>query len=309
MGHLKRRDFVKGSTLASTALALSPSSIFTRSLSSGEKKIPICGHLWVYASNFPPNWDCTPILENVFADFQYAGLYGVELMEGQLRHEDAVERIKGYIKKYGVKVSGSSYGVGFGMWDIKQHKAILDDLSVVLPRLSALGGKTFGISVGHKKEGLKTASELDAQAELLLKVRQQCDEQGIEANLHNHTYEVENDMHDLKATLERIPDMALGPDVNWLVRAGVDPVEFIKTYGKQMVYIHLRDQYQDGTWTEYVGQGATDFNAIAKALQETGFKGPAGIELAFPNGFEPEYPLKETWKKSRKYVQQTFGWV
>ncbi|MEO0571661.1 MAG: sugar phosphate isomerase/epimerase, partial [Bacteroidota bacterium] len=268
----------------------------------------ISGHLWVYASNFPPNWDCTPILESVFADFQYAGLYGVELMEGQLRHGDAVKRIKGYIKKYNVKVSGSSYGVGFNMWDITEHKAILEDLKVVLPRLADIGGKTFGISVGHKKEGLKTASELDAQAELLLKIRRQCEAFGIEANLHNHTYEVENDMHDLKGTLARIPDFKLGPDINWLVRAGVNPVEFIKTYGKQIVYLHIRDQYQDGSWTEYVGQGATNFMAIAKALQETNFEGSAAIELAFPNDFEPEYPLRDTWKKSREYVQRTFGW-
>lgn len=125
MKYLKRRTFIKQASLATTALALGPSTITAQPFKAIEKKIKLCGHLWVYASNYPPNWDCTPILENVFADFQYAGLYGVELMEGQLRHDDAVERIKGYIDKYSVKVSGSSYGVGFGMWDAKQHKTIL----------------------------------------------------------------------------------------------------------------------------------------------------------------------------------------
>ena len=308
MNHLKRRDFVKGTAVASAAIVVCPAPILSPSLFSEESKVPISGHLWVYASNFPPSWDCTPILEDIFADFQYAGLYGVELMEGVLRHADAVDRIKGYINKYGVKVSGSSYGVGFGMWDIAQHKAILDDLDVVLPRLAEVGGKTFGISVGHKNKGLKTDRELDAQAELLLKVRRQCELLGIEANLHNHTNEVENDMHDLKGTLERIPDFKLGPDLNWLIRAGVDPVDFIHTYGQQIVYLHIRDQYNDGTWTEYVGQGTTDFKAIAGSLQEIDFKGSAAIELAFPNDFEPEYELRDTWKKSRQYVQQTFGW-
>ena len=308
MGHLKRRDFVKRSALASTGLALCPTPIFSSSLFSEKMKVPISGHLWVYASNFPPHWDCTPILEEVFADFQYAGLYGVELMEGQLRHDDAVERINGYIKKYGVKVSGSSYGVGFGMWDVKQHSAILEDLNVVLPRLAAVGGKTFGISVGQKTQGLKTDAELDAQAELLLKVKRRCEDLGIEPNLHNHTHEIEDDMHDLKGTLKRIPDLKLGPDLNWLIRAGVDPVDFIETYGNQMVYLHIRDQYKDGTWTEYVGQGVTDFKTIAETLQETGFNGSAGIELAFPNDFKPEYQLRDSWKKSREYVQQTFGW-
>lgn len=135
-----------------------------------------------------------------------------------------------------------------------------------------------------------------------------CNDHGIVPNLHNHTYEVENDLHDLKGTLARIPDIKLGPDLNWLIRAGVDPVSFINTYGRQMVYLHIRDQYADGNWTEYVGQGVTDFRAIAKALNEQGFQGSAGIELAFPANFEPQNPLKTDWKLSREYVVKTFGW-
>ena len=93
-----------------------------------------------------------------------------------------------------------------------------------------------------------------------------------------------------------------------LVRAGVDPVWFVKTYGHQMVYMHIRDQYKDGTWTEYVGEGVTDFPAIAAALRSVDFKGRAAVELAFPQGFVPLYPLAEDWKRSREYVQSTFGW-
>ena len=102
-------------------------------------------------------------------------------------------------------------------------------------------------------------------------------------NLHNHTYEVENDMHDLKGTLARIPDVKLGPDLNWLVRAGVDPVSFIKTYGKQIVFLHLRDQKADGKWSEAMGEGNTDYVAIGKALQEVKFSGRRG-DRAGPRG-------------------------
>ena len=115
-------------------------------------------------------------------------------------------------------------------------------------------------------------------------------------------------MHDLKGTLARIPDFKLGPDLNWLIRAGVDPIWFIKTYGHQMVYMHLRDQYQDGTWTEYLGQGATDFPGIAKAIKDIDFKGRAAIELAFPQNFVPKYPLAKDWKRSRGYLTTVFGW-
>jgi sugar phosphate isomerase/epimerase len=85
-------------------------------------------------------------------------------------------------------------------------------------------------------------------------------------------------------------------------------VEFIENYGEKMVYLHIRDQYQNGEWTEYVGQGDTDFERIGQALKAVNFSGMAAIELAFPNDFESEFPLKEDWKKSKEFIWQTFGW-
>ncbi|WP_273565516.1 sugar phosphate isomerase/epimerase family protein [Maribacter halichondriae] len=305
---LNRRSFVKKSSLGVGSILLAPSLVMSSSTCGKlANDIPVNAHLWVYASKFPPNWDCTPVLNTVFSDLSYAGIKGVEIMEGQLRHDDSVERLNGLIKKYNLPVSGSSYGVGFNMWDASQHQKIMDDIKIVVPRLAQVGGKTFGISVGGKK-GLKTEAELDAQADILKKIRTICNENGFEANLHNHTYEVENDMHDLKGTLKRIPDFKLGPDLNWLIRGGIDPVEFITTYGKQIVYLHIRDQYQDGTWSEYLGQGDTDFEPIAEVLKAQNFNGQAAIELAFPNDFEPKNELKEDWKMSREFVQKTFGW-
>jgi sugar phosphate isomerase/epimerase len=268
-------------------------------------KIKVNAHLWVYASKYPPKWDSTPDLESVFSDMHYAGIDGVELMDINLRHDNAVQNLSTLIQKYHLPVSGTSYGAN--MWDRNEHKAILEDVTIIVTRLHQLKGKTFGISVGDARH-LKTEDELDAQASLLKQIIAICNDNGIEANLHNHTYEVENAMHDLKGTLARIPGIKLGPDLNWLIRAGINPVDFINTYGNQMVYMHLRDQYADGSWTEYLSQGVTDFTAIAQALKAQNFKGNAAIELAFPAGFTPVNPLKEDWKKSRDYVRHVFGW-
>ena len=271
----------------------------------GPEQVKVNAHLWVYASKYPPHWDSTPDLEKIFADMSYAGMAGVERMEINLRHDDAVKKLNHLIKKYNLPVSGTSYGAN--MWDVNQHKAILEEIVVVTSRLKQVGGTTFGISVGDAGH-VKSERELDAQAGLLQKILVICDEKGIQANLHNHTYEVENDMHDLKGTLARLPGIKLGPDLNWLVRAGINPVDFIKTYGRHMVYMHLRDQYADGRWTEYLGQGVTSFNDIAQALKAQNFGGNAAIELAFPAGFNPVNPLKEDWKLSRLYVKKVFGW-
>jgi sugar phosphate isomerase/epimerase len=299
-----RRNFLKNTGYAAGAAMLAsvlPKDLFA--VVNPNNQVPVSGHLWVYASKYPPDWDCTPIMETVFSDFKYAGMQGVEVMEPHLRHKDAVPYFKELIHKYSMPVTGSSY---YGdMWDKNKKQYLIDDVSLVVERLHQIGANNFGITVGDAARP-KTEPELDAQADLLKEIINICDKNNIVGFLHNHTFEVNNGMHDLKGTLARIPDIKLGPDMNWLIRGGVDPVWFIETYGHQMVYLHIRDQYADGKWTEYVGQGVTDFPAIAKALHKINFKGRAAIELAFDT--DPVNLVREDWKISRQYVSKVFGW-
>lgn len=299
-----RRNFFKTSGTLAGALALN--QLLNENLFAANNtllKVPVYAHLWVYASRYPPDWDCTPILNDVFSDLKYAGLEGVELMEVLLRHDDAITRLNDLIHKYELPVTGTSY---YGnMWNRNEHNKILEDIEFVVERLHTVGGTMLGITVGDAGR-IKTEEELDAQAELLKKIIVVCNKNKVEPNLHNHTFEVTNGLHDLKGTLKRIPDIKLGPDLNWLVRAGVDPVWFIKTYGHQMIYMHIRDQRADGKWTEVVGEGVTDFPPIVKALKEINYHHKAAIELAFDE--PPKNPVREDWKKSREYVRKTFGW-
>jgi sugar phosphate isomerase/epimerase len=301
-----RRDFLKKSSLCLAGIFL-PASFHKQALAKALTpfKAKISAHLWVYASAHPPTWDATPDLEKIFSDLHLAGYDGLELMDVILKHDDAVEHLSRLQKQFDLPVTGSSYSAA--MWDATKHDEILSDVTLVVKRLGQLGGKTLGISVGAAGRA-KTEAEFDAQAKILRSIVTLCGDSGVVANLHNHTYEVENGMHDLKGTLARIPDMKLGPDLNWLVRANVDPVAFIKTYGKQIVYLHIRDQYQNGVWTEYVGEGVTDFPAIAQALRSVNFRGRAAVELAFPDNYVPKYTLTEDWKRSRQYIQTVFGW-
>ena len=297
-----RRSFVKTSAyLAGGALLTQLAGCATK-IPAGNK-VPLYAHLWVYASRYPPNWDCTPILDEVFSELKFAGLQGVEMMEINFRHNDIVSRLKELIQKYSLPVTGISY---YGnMWNKAEGPMILEDVDLVTQRLSAVGGTMLGITVGDAKH-VKTEDELDTQGELLKKIMTICAKNKIEPNLHNHTFEVNNNMHDFKGIISRVPELKLGPDLNWLVRGGVDPVWFIKTYGHKMVYMHLRDQDAKGVWTEALGEGVIDFPAIAKALKEINYHGKAAIELAFDK--PPVKPVKENWKKSRDYVKKVFGW-
>lgn len=268
------------------------------------KKVLVGAHPWVYAAK-QPKYDIYPILDQIFADMSYAGIKGIELMHTALHPPGAVERIAELSRRYRLPVIGTSFHGN--MWDRARHAEILADAERIIPRLAKLGGFTLGTSVGSTGK-IKTAEQLDAQAELLRKIIALAKEHGVVLNLHNHTYEVEHNLHDLKGTLARIPDVKLGPDLNWLVRGGVDPVKFIREYGDRIVFLHLRDQKANGKWSEAMGEGDMDYAAIGKALREVGFHGPAVIELAHEADFKPTRPLRESLKMSRQYVRKTLGY-
>lgn len=304
-GTFSRRTF-----LTSSAVAVAAGTLTRRwaggkdSVAAGKKKVVVGGHLWVYAAT-QPRYDPFPVLETVFADLSYAGIEAVELMERALRHDDAVERIGELSQKYKLPVLGTSFEGD--MWNRAAHTAILEDAETVVARLAKLGGRTFGTSVGRTPNP-KTPEQLDAQAEMLKKITALCAAHGIALNLHNHTYEVENNEHDLKGTLARVPDAKLGPDLNWLLRAGVDPVDFIRRHGRRIIFLHLRDQRADGKWSEAMGEGNMDYAAIGRELEKVNFSGDAVIELAHERDFKLTRPMRESWKMSREYVRKTLGY-
>ena len=267
-------------------------------------KIEVGAHPWVYAAT-QPDYDIFPILDQIFSDMSFAGMDGIELMHTALRPPSTVERIGELSKRYRLPVIGTSFDGA--MWDRRQHQAVLEDAELVINRLAELGGHTLGTSVGKAPTTPKTPDQLNAQAELLRKIIAVCDAHSVVLNLHNHTYEVENGEYDLRGTLSRIPDVKLGPDLNWLLRAKVDPVDFIKRYGERIVFLHLRDQKADGSWPEAMGEGSMDYRAIGQALRDVHFSGTAVIELAHPDGFKLTRPLRESLKISREYVRNTMG--
>ena len=290
-----RRDLLKAAT--ASLLAAVPA------LPDGPR-IMVGAHPWVYAAPLP-GYDITPVLDRIFADLSYAGVDGVELMDTALRHADVVPRVRDLSRRYSLPVIGASYQAP--MWNREKHAEIVEDARAVIGRIAEVGGHTLGTSVGDARRK-KTAAELDAQAEMLRKLTEICVANGVVLNLHNHIYEVQDDEYDLRGTLARIPDAKLGPEIDWLVGAKVDPVSFIHRYGARIVYAHLRDRKADGVWSEAMGEGAIDYAAVGRALHEAKFSGTLAIELAHSAGFTPTRPLRESFKLSREYVRRVMGY-
>lgn len=101
---------------------------------------------------------------------------------------------------------------------------------------------------------------------------------GLVFGWHNHEFELV-DLGDGVTPLDVIagasPDLKLELDLGWVVRAGLDAVDVIRTYGSQIHTAHIKDLAAEGDcadedgWAD-VGHGVMDWAAIHEALQEAG---------------------------------------
>ena len=263
-------------------------------------KVRIGAHIWPYAAR-QPNYDVYPILHRIFQDFNSAGLEGIELMENSLLHSDSLEKVSALSKKYNVPVMGSSFGAD--MYIRSQHERIMGDAQRVISTLAKLSARDLGISTGGKEGIAKTPEELNIQAEALSKIKRMCEENGLIMNLHNHIYEVENHEYELKENIRRIPDIKLGPDLNWLLRAGIDPFGFLRRYGDRIAYMHVRDESQ-GRWVEALGEGDFDLFEFKEVLREIKFEGDIGIELAHEEGHKFVRSMGDDFKLSYRNLKK-----
>ena len=302
---MDRRKFILNTSTLLLALSLSKTgNADALKIGKNKRKILVGAHVWPYAAKLPRN-DISPILSQIFFDVAYAGFDGVETMHQPLRSSVYTNQIGELIDQYKIRLIGSSYSGD--MWNKNKHNEIYEDIDLIFNNMASVGGKTFAVSVGATRGRLKTEEEIDNQAFLLNKIISIGKKKGIVLNLHNHTYEVENNMYDLRGTLKRIPDIGLGPDLNWLLRAGIKPIDFLKEFQKQIVFLHLRDQLSDGKWPESLGEGNVNFKEIADTLTEINFKGAAIIELAHESSFVMTRPLRESLKISRDFMRKTMG--
>lgn len=287
---MNRRDFL-GVAAALTASA-APGSV------------TVGAHVWVFAAK-QPQYDPTPVAEQIFREFGGAGVDAIELMHPMLLRDDSVARIRSLSKRYKLPVLGTSYGAP--MWKSDQSDAIVTEARTLITRLHDVGGRTLGLSVGdagHRKND----RELDAQADVLRSIMTIAADHNVVPNLHNHVYEVRDGEYDLNGTLTRVPAIRLGPDLNWLARAKVDPVDFISRHRERIVFAHLRDEKADGAWSEAMGEGAMDYAAIGRKLHETDFRGDLVIELAHERDFVPTRSYGESLGISREYVRRVMNY-
>jgi sugar phosphate isomerase/epimerase len=103
---------------------------------------------------------------------------------------------------------------------------------------------------------------------------------GLGFGWHNHAFEFEklpDGAIPQVAIFEGGPDLEWEADLAWVIKGGADPFEWVKTFGKRLTAVHLKDiapagenADEDG-WAD-LGQGTVDWKGLMAALKGTGCK-------------------------------------
>ncbi len=103
---------------------------------------------------------------------------------------------------------------------------------------------------------------------------------GLGFGWHNHDFEFKptpDGSIPLVAIFEGGPDLEWEADIAWIARGGADPIDWIKTHGKRITAVHVKDIAPAGEKTDEdgwadVGDGTLDWKGIMAALKGTPVK-------------------------------------
>lgn len=114
-----------------------------------------------------------------------------------------------------------------------------------------------------------TLEEIDHLAKVLNKAAERAAEEGLKVGYHNHAHEFEKieGKYALDWLAEKTSDqVVLELDVFWVAYAGVDPIEYIKKWGKRVELIHLK-QIDAKKANVDVADGILDMKKIKEAAK------------------------------------------
>ncbi len=160
----------------------------------------------------------------------------------------------------------------YGLADLENDP----DAAIALAR--AAGAKAIFAPYLEEQDRPSDVAGWEAFAQRLVKAGKPLQDAGFVFGWHNHDFELVDlgqGVTPLSIIAAASPDLKLELDLGWVVRAGLDPVTLIKTYGDQIYRAHIKDLAANGDcadedgWAD-VGLGVIDWPAIHAALQDAG---------------------------------------
>lgn len=214
----------------------------------------------LYSSrNFPPLLDTLHML----ADLGYDGAEG---FGGQYADQSGLDALSAGLTQTGLKMTSGHFGLDqvedTPDWAIKVAKTLGMD-TVIVP----------WIHPDLRPETAKGWHDLGAR---LQKAGRPLVEAGLRFGWHNHDFEfvpLPNGTIPQTALFDGGPDLSWEMDVAWIVRGGVDPLEWINAHKGRIIAAHVKDlapeNISEDGWAD-VGHGSIDWKTILNTLRGIG---------------------------------------
>jgi sugar phosphate isomerase/epimerase len=207
--------------------------------------------LWTFADyvGFGSDPATQARLETVFAALSEMGYRNVEpfTFNGL-----TAEQYRALLEKYDLRASGEHTSIAEATWD----QTLADARTLSLRYLGA----------GATPSNFTTEQQWVDYAEMLDRLGERAQRQGLELMVHNHNWEFQQVFGDRTAydILQQHTDpryVTFQLDLHWVTAGGADPVEVLQQYGDRIELFHVKDMAPDGS-IEIVGEGIIDFPAI-----------------------------------------------
>lgn len=159
----------------------------------------------------------------------------------------------------------------------RQKRDAFDQFRRVLDAGAALGAKTY-VYHGRSTPLLKALPwDLAWNVEALLPMCEEAAQRGMVIGWENVSWCQLTDPDRVLEARKALPQVRFTLDIKQAMRAGCDPMAFVRAMGSQLGHVHVCDWREDGTLC-LPGEGSFPFDKLMESLREVGYDGPIVME-------------------------------
>ena len=199
-----------------------------------------------------------------------AGYASVEGYGALYADEAKVAELKAHLGDSGLTMPTGHFGLDM----------VENDPARTLDIAKALGVETIYVPYLTPEQRPATGAAYLAFGKRLQEASRPYRDAGLGFGWHNHAFEFEklaDGSVPQVAIFEGGPDLEWEADLAWVIKGGADPLEWIKTFGRRLTAVHLKDIAPAGAnpdedgWAD-LGHGTVDWKALKAALANTRVK-------------------------------------
>lgn len=210
-----------------------------------------------------------------------------------LAHADDPGAFRDLLATHGLRLSALYAGARFS--DAVKAEETVTEIERIARFLAALDVDRIVLGPGGPRTGPTSAEDLGQACETIDEAARRTAALGVRACVHPHLGTEIQDRAEIDAVMAGTDPELVGfcPDTAHLTGAGMDPVDLIRTYGRRIGYVHLKDIAADApvgpdlnsSGTEAMsffcelGRGNVDFPAVLAALAEVDYTGWLTVEI------------------------------